>query len=908
MPAIAENIRDLVAVLGAGDDVDAARTVSAGVADLLGWNAGAASARRVKAVDERIQIMRGFVGGQPAAVFVAGEGIADRALLDDAALYAYHASVPWGIVASHSGATVFNSHWIRDNDWFHLPLIRWEDLHTSSDILEAITPDGITNGVIDRLATRVYRPDRFLRPVDDALVDRLDHWRSEVLRHTRGVAGVDAKLQTLFAQLFVLRTVEDRNLAADVPKLSSVLDGNWEANIDKLRKLLESAKTFVGGELFDDDVIEGVPTFVLGGIVHDLYVPQQLPHEGYRYNFAWIDADVLGLAYEKYLSTVLTPAPVAPQLGLFRQPLREVERVSVRKAGGVYYTPAYLTQYLAEQCVSDLVPEGWDAEHIPRIGDFACGSGSFLVAAADALIRRLRAHDPSRNWARELVTGKHIIGIDVDEKAVTMARLNLWTRFTEEPHPLPLPRLAEVIIHGDSLSTDVWENIPSEYDIVLGNPPFLATGHTPDRDDLATRFRTAQGRFDYSYLFVELAVNHLVSGGVMGMVVPNRLFRNRDAGTVRELLTSETDLLAVVDFGSNEVFEGISAYIGTIIAQKRSADTAERAERVRVVNVIDLAPSFIGALLVRAAELGSDLRNDSISAYDVPHPRGEGPWLLLSNAAKRDRTKLEENSDPLPAVAGIYQGIRTGANDIFIVEAEAGSPGTFARIVNGLGDSAIVEEALLHPVVFGSDIQRYDLVTSTRYLLYPYRGGQVIDENSLKEQFPRAYEYLNSYRDILAERSSIKAGGLRWYELVRKRDEAWLSQPKLLIRDLATETSFAADRLGETYLVGGTAVVPMSTDILLPLLAYLNSQAVTQYLSEITPSFRGGFQKFEPQHLQRVPVPRIVIEDADVADQLEGFAGRILVAKSTGDISAQRAGEQAVNDFLASVLANSEST
>ena len=37
------------------------------------------------------------------------------------------------------------------------------------------------------------------------------------------------------------------------------------------------------------------------------------------------------------------------------------------------------------------------------------------------------------------------------------------------------------------------------------------------------------------------------------MVVPNRLFRNRDAGTIRQLLTTQTDLLSIIDFGSNGV-------------------------------------------------------------------------------------------------------------------------------------------------------------------------------------------------------------------------------------------------------------------------------------------------------------------------------------------------------------------
>jgi len=874
--------------------------VSQRIAEALGWTTGAASVRRVSGEASPVQMLRGFVGAQSAAVFAVTESAAPS-LLHDTALYAYHASIPWGVIADQSGAVVFNSHWVRDEDWFRLPPIAWDRLEDHSDILEALTPPGVTEGRIERAATQAFKPDRFLRPVDDALVERLDHWRAEALRHSRKVAEVDEKLQTLFAQFFVLRTVEDRQLAPALHPLLSVLGKSGEASREKLHTIFEAARALVGSELFDTDTIEGIPDFILGGIIGDLYVPRQLPLGNYRYNFSWIDADVLGLAYEKYLSTVLMPVAVGAQLGFFQQPMRDVERVSVRKAGGVYYTPGYLVKYLADECLADLIGPDLDPENIPRIADFACGSGSFLVAAADVLIRRLRQIDPNRNWARELVTGKHLIGVDVDEKAVTMARLNLWTRFAQEPQPLPLPRLEEVVVHGDSLGAEVWQRVPEKYDVVLGNPPFLALGQTPDREELAARFRTAQGRFDYSYLFVELAVSHLKPSGELGMVVPNRLFRNRDAGTLREILTGETSLRTIVDFGSNEVFEGTSAYIGTIVTAKRANEAEAPPQRVRVIAVNDVAPRFLGALLSRASEPGAELRNDSLVAYDAPHPHGAAPWLLLSDSAKLARSTLEELSVPLGEVAAIFQGIRTGANDIFIVQIES-SEGTLARVVNGLGESGIVEAALLRPAIFGSDIQKYDLVKPTRFLLYPYKSGVVIPETELREQFPRALEYFGAYRDLLSGRGSIKAGGLRWYELVRKRDEAWLTQPKLLIRDLATETSFAADQSGGTFLIGGTAVVPAEAEMLLPLMAYLNSRLITGFLAEITPSFRGGFQKFEPQHLQKVPVLRDVMSPGATADALGALAGRILVANAENDASAREQAEAEVEALLARIL------
>jgi hypothetical protein len=254
-------------------------------------------------------------------------------------------------------------------------------------------------------------------------------------------------------------------------------------------------------------------------------------------------------------------------------------------------------------------------------------------------------------------------------------------------------------------------------------------------------------------------------------------------------------------------------------------------------------------------------------------------------------------------VAGIYQGIRTGANDIFIVEIES-SDGDLAVVVNSLGDTGVVEMGLLHPVVFGSDIQRYDLVSAPRYLIYPYRSGTVMPEDAIREAFPRTYEYLSYYREPLSVRGSIAAGGLRWYELVRKRDETWLSSRKLLTRDLATETSFALDSTGETFLVGGTAVVPAEPEMALPLLAYLNSSLVNEFLSQITPTFKRGFQKFEPQHLQRVPVLSALVEDRELADRLGALAAEVVAARREGRVADQALSEKEIDGLLLSAIQN----
>ncbi|WP_341859778.1 N-6 DNA methylase [Qipengyuania sp. GPGPB31] len=875
------------------------------LAAAFGWNGDRVRERRITIGETVLDVGRGFLGVQPAALFASPIHRNGADPLSGAALYGYHAAVRWGLFADERGLTAFNSHWLAQDDWFAMPTVPWDRLDAEHKFLSAFGPEQVAEGEPDRFALERYPNPKLLQPVDDELVDRLDAWRDEALKSSRTHSGVDEHLQTLFAKLFVLRTIEDRGLAPNVKPLSEAISTQAPLDVEALVSTFQEAREYIGSELFDNVQLDVIPKHVISGIIGDLYKPRRLPFAGSRYNFAWIDSDVLGLAYEKYLSTILHPLPPAPQMDLFQPSFRDVARISVRRAGGVYYTPEYLTKYLAMKCIDQHVTPDFLAQFLaqradgghsegeeaalalPKVVDFACGSGSFLVAAVDCMLRRLKEHDPETNWGKLLIDGGHISGVDIDEKAVTVARLNIWNRLTEEPDPLPLPKLSKVIVKGDGLDHSAWKQLGQRFDIVLGNPPFLATSRVTNRDGLENSFETAKGRYDYSSLFVEQAIKVTEPEGTIGMVVPNRMFINHNAASIRSYLTERMNIDVIVDFGSNEVFQNTSAYVGCIVA-KHQPIMSTPAPAVKVIDVKALPEQFVAALLLEAEAAGTVNKRD-IRVYTAQHPRGGGPWTLLSMQEKMEQVRLSDASERLDNIAGIFQGIRTGANDIFILKIVAEDDRYGAELLNGLGDSAVLEAGLLEPVVFGAEVRKFEAVSYSKYLLYPYEGGSAISEGELELRYPQAFKYLHSYRDILSSRASIASSGLKWYELVRRRDEEWLRRPKLLIRDLAPEISFAVDADGEVFIVGGTAVAPEQEELLFPLLAYLNSSHVNALVKRTTPQFRGSFQKFEPQHLQSIPVLRRLIEDEAFQRQLDELAR--LAVTSSGEAKSTAVGD-----------------
>jgi predicted type IV restriction endonuclease len=183
----------------------------------------------------------------------------------------------------------------------------------------------------------------------------------------------------------------------------------------------------------------------LKDIFKNLYYPES------PYEFSVLPADILGQVYEKFLGKVI-------RLTAGHQ-ARIEEKPEVRKAGGVYYTPAYIVDYIVKSTMGRLVegkkpgPRG-GVSHI-RILDPACGSGSFLIGAYQFLLdwhTDTYVNDDPETWAkgktprlyrsrkgewrlttdeRKRILLNNIYGVDIDHQAVEVTKLSLLLKVLE---------------------------------------------------------------------------------------------------------------------------------------------------------------------------------------------------------------------------------------------------------------------------------------------------------------------------------------------------------------------------------------------------------------------------------------------------------------------------------------------
>lgn len=163
-----------------------------------------------------------------------------------------------------------------------------------------------------------------------------------------------------------------------------------------------------------------IDDIILNDIIHGLYDSS----DGiFKYDFAAIDADVLGNIYEEYLGHVLKKGKG-----------KVSENHLHRKEMGIYYTPTFVVDYIVKNTLGELLKQKGDGKI--KVLDPACGSGSFLIKAFATFVDYYGTSKESDFEDKIKILKSNIFGVDLDPKAAEIAQLNLLLRALEKKETL----------------------------------------------------------------------------------------------------------------------------------------------------------------------------------------------------------------------------------------------------------------------------------------------------------------------------------------------------------------------------------------------------------------------------------------------------------------------------------------
>ncbi|MBX3060228.1 MAG: N-6 DNA methylase, partial [Anaerolineae bacterium] len=400
--------------------------------------------------------------------------------------------------------------------------LRYEEYPDKWDeLVNLFSPQAIMTGSFDRFAQSSKRK-RGTAEVDDAFLQEISQWREELARNIAlrnpGLKSRDLNdaVQTTIDRLIFLRIAEDRGIEpygrlrdatqgkeiyAELGRLFQLADAKYNSGLfhfkaEKGRD--EPPDTFTLSLNIDDKTLKG--------IIRRLYYPDS------PYQFDMIPADILGQVYEQFLGKVI-------RLTAGGQAKVE-EKPEVKKAGGVFYTPTYIVNYIVGQTVGQLLegktagPKG-DASKL-RILDPACGSGSFLIGAYQHLLdwhlqeygqdtdKWSRGREPTiyqnerGEWRltigeRKRILLNNIYGVDIDPQAVEVSKLSLLLKVMEGETEATLGTQLRLL--PERVLPDLSANIKCGNSLI--GPDFYAPQPTSRSFQSSGRLSSAQLTFDF---------------------------------------------------------------------------------------------------------------------------------------------------------------------------------------------------------------------------------------------------------------------------------------------------------------------------------------------------------------------------------------------------------------------------
>jgi hypothetical protein len=239
---------------------------------------------------------------------------------------------------------------------------------------------------------------------------------------------INFAVQKTIDRVIFLRICEDRGIES-----RNILQSAAEsAEVYKhLLNLFMAADEKYNSGLFDFRCDRLTPALSIDGrvlkdIIKTLYYPAP-------YEFAVMPADILGSIYERFLGKVirLTAGHRA----------KVEEKPEVRKAGGVYYTPAYIVDYIVRHTIGEALQEKTPKTiGAFRVLDPACGSGSFLITAYQYLLDWYL-----EMYIRDLGLGNRDLGSDLKD-AHTTVEYPGSTKDYQTKNRVPSPRSRVPII------------------------------------------------------------------------------------------------------------------------------------------------------------------------------------------------------------------------------------------------------------------------------------------------------------------------------------------------------------------------------------------------------------------------------------------------------------------------------
>ncbi len=708
---------------------------------------------------------------------------------------------------------------------------------------DTFSKEAVEKGSLDAIRGKI---DKNTKTMDVDFLEQITEWRETLAKNIAlrnkelSVEELNEAVQRILDRLLFIRNLEDREIEPEntlLEKTKAQADV-YKSIIPVFRNLDNVYNGLLFKKHFSEDL--NIDDKALKDIIKNMCYPVS------PFQFDVIEPEILGRIYEKFLGSKI-------RLTESHQAKVE-EKMEVRKAGGVYYTPEYIVDYIVKNTVGKKI-EGLTPEEIKKIKivDPACGSGSFLLGAYSYILdyhfkwysqnKKDKAYkaDYYINKDGELkvslekrgdILRNNIFGVDIDKEATEVAIMSLYLKMLDDGFDKGERDL--FFIKGHVLP-DMTGNVKCGNSLI-DREALLANNMFGDEDI---------SPFDWSSKGILNNVTNEMEGrgfpevfenGGFDCVIGNppyiktqemQKYQSNTAELYKKLYLSaaegNADIYVVFIEKALELLNhnGIMGYIcphkffnsgyGKNI-RKILSDKKHICKILHfgVNQIFENATTYTCLLFLskiqnisfKYYEYKDEVRQiqneiDDIQYFDVDAETvNENDWIISNRSTNKLMRKIEKGNFRLSEITtNIFQGPKAGADPVFILNFIDIRNGKYLLHSNSLNKDVELEIDLLRPYTKGKYIRRNEIKTTNEWIIYPYdNNGKLIDIEDIRKSYPLIYLYLSDKenKNILLSREEGRFKKT-WWCYSRPQNMMILFKEKILTPFNAFNASFAYD-------------------------------------------------------------------------------------------------------------------
>lgn len=480
-----------------------------------------------------------------------------------------------------------------------------------------------------------------------------------------------------------------------------------------------------------------------------------------------------------------------------------------RVINGAIYTPLNIREYIIKQSFHSKR----NSLAISKIADIACGCGGFLFNAAKQLKKQT-----NKTYAE--IFRIQIFGLDIQPYSITRTKLLLSILALSEGEDKK--EFHFNLFVGDALTFDWKKEIKnfSGFDIVLGNPPYVCSRHLTEETKIKLeKWEVCKsGHPDLYIPFFQIGIENLSDNGILGFITMNSFFKSLNGRALREYFQNQTINFKIIDFGAEQVFKSKNTYTCICLIEKNNR-------------------KFIKYAKCESQELSKPtIPYSKIQYLGLDSKKG---WNLQDNEII---TKIESTGVSFGDIYKTRNGIATLRNEIYIF-----NPVREDRDYYYLQNGSLyqIEKEICKDIVNSNKLSRPTTLNKLKEkVIFPYDDSdkpKLLDEKFIKDNYPKAYKYLENKRTILSQRDKGKGDYENWFAFGRSQSLEKMKNKMFFPKFSDQIPSYIINSDDDLLFYNGLAVVGGTEDELAVVKKIMESRLFWYYIKTTSKPYSSNY-------------------------------------------------------------------